>query len=197
MPAELHPQRGELGLFVDGKLAAEDNRRVVRHLLAGCEPCRRLTSELWRPAAAGDTAVAVDRAVSAVSERQAGIEAERAVASGLLRELDAQPASRQLLLVLNSRRFRNWFLCEALLARAFETGLSEPQAAIRLAEIGVALAGQLAKAASDEDVNHDLLAFKLAQKTEAYRCTEGRDRGKTSRTAHRRNDRAYRSGLLE
>ncbi len=158
MPGEFHPRRDELGLFVDGRLGGEGNRRVVRHLLAGCEHCRGVASELWRPAASAEPAVAIDHVISIVSERQGGIEAEREVASGLLREFDAQPSSRQLLLALNSPRFRNWFLCEALLERAFEAGFSDPGEAVRLAEIGVGLAGRLAESASDEEVNHDLLA---------------------------------------
>jgi tetratricopeptide (TPR) repeat protein len=157
MPADRHPQPRELRRFVAGGLAAVDNRRVVRHLLAGCEMCRSAAAEIWRPAAA-DSGPAVDRAVRAASECQAGIEAERAAAPGLLREIDEQPASRQLLLVLNSRRFRNWFLCEALLRRAYEAGFDQPDEAIRLAEIGVALAGRLVESRSGDASHHDLQA---------------------------------------
>ncbi len=158
MPADRHPQRFELGLFVEGSLAADENRRVVRHLLAGCESCRRVAAELWRPTVSSDTSPAADRAIRRASNRIAGVEAERGAAAGLLQELEAQPVSRQLLLVLNSRRFRNWFLCEALLKRAFEAGLSEPQEAVRLAEIGVALAGRVVESVPTERVNHDLAA---------------------------------------
>lgn len=158
MPAEGHPRRGELGLFVEGNLEADDNRRVVRHLLAGCETCRRITAEFWRPKVSGDLGLMMDRSIGRVGERQTGIEAERAAGAALLRELDAQPESRQLLLVVNSRRFLNWFLCEALLERAFEQGFSDPSEAARLAEIGTALAERIVESCPSEAVNHDLAA---------------------------------------
>ena len=157
MPAELHPDRRELERFVAGTLAASGNRRVVRHLLAGCEDCRRLASELWRPVPQ-DPQAAVIRAVSRVGERQSAIEAERRMTPALLKELEGQPAARQLLLALNSRRFHNWFLCEALLKQAFEAGFSDPQEAIGLSEVAVALARRLVDSAPAEAVNQDLLA---------------------------------------
>ena len=84
MSVDLHPQRRELDLFVDGRLAAPDNRRVVRHLLAGCEVCRKIAADIWRPAPSGDTGLAVDRAIRIASEHRTGIEAERAAAGRLM-----------------------------------------------------------------------------------------------------------------
>ena len=158
MPADHHPQRVELSRFVEGDLTPADNRRVVRHLLTGCRTCRNAAADLWQPAEQGDMSLGIDRAIRIAGDRQVGIEAEQAATEGLLWELDAQPASRQLLLVLNSRRFCNWFLCEALLARAFDSGFNDPREAIRLAEIGVALAARILEAAPEEQVNHDLVA---------------------------------------
>ena len=122
MSVDRHPRRSDLGRFVEGALAAEDNRRIVRHLLAGCESCRRLTAELWRPAADEGIGPVVDRAIRLGRSYESRIEAERAAAVELLREFDRQAPSRQLLLALNSRRFRSWFLCEALLRRSLEAG---------------------------------------------------------------------------
>jgi tetratricopeptide (TPR) repeat protein len=58
-------------------------------------------------------------------------------------ELLSHPASRRLLLVLNSHRLHNWFLAELVLGRAFELGFDDPAEALAFAELGVALADQL------------------------------------------------------
>jgi hypothetical protein len=42
-----HPGRGELVLFMLGKLSGAENRAIVRHLLPGCSICTTLTRELW------------------------------------------------------------------------------------------------------------------------------------------------------
>ncbi len=157
MPAEAHPGRTELRRFVAGELPAAGNRRVVRHLLAGCRRCRRTAAELWRPNPVGELAGVVERAFHRASRREAAIERERRQAPALLAELAEQSPTRQLLLVLNSRRYRNWFLCEALIQRAFEVGPSDAEEAVTRAESAVALAERVLVAKGDEPVNRDLV----------------------------------------
>lgn len=156
MSAESHPDRRELGRFVAGELASADNRRVVRHLLAGCRRCRQATADLWRPSRAGDLTGVVERALRWTTGRETSIARERRQAESLLAELDEQSPTRQLLLILNSRRYCNWFLCETLIERAFEMGLSDPETALARAEAAVALAERLLAKRGDEPVNRDL-----------------------------------------
>ncbi len=162
MSAERHPGRRELSRFVAGELPADATRRVVHHLLGGCEACRRLAASFWLPAQRRGSEAAVERALAAAAAGEAEIEQERQEARRLLVELERQSESRQILLVLNSRRFENWFLCEAMLERAFEAVFSDPGRAVRLAEVGVALASRLAETRSGDAVCWDLLARSWA-----------------------------------
>jgi len=50
---EDHPDRDLLERFMRGEAAAEERRRVVRHLLAGCAPCQQVTRALWSLSEAG------------------------------------------------------------------------------------------------------------------------------------------------
>ena len=140
-----------------GDLESADNRRVVRHLLSGCERCRREAAEIWRPNRVDELSGVVDRALSWASSREAAIARERRRSAALLRDLDEQSPSRRLLLILNSRRYCNWFLCETLIERAYEAGLSDPEAAVQQAEAAVALAGRLLETQGYEPVNRDLV----------------------------------------
>ena len=157
MPAEAHPDRGELTRFVAGELASPDNRRVVRHLLAGCRRCREATAALWRPSRVERLSGVVERALRWVADRETTVARERRAAGELAAELEEQSPTRQLLLILNSKRYCNWFLCETLIDRALEAGLSDPDAAIGKAEAAVALAERLLATHGDEPVNRDLV----------------------------------------
>ena len=156
MSAEPHPNRGELRRFVDGELPPAGNRRVVRHLLAGCRRCRKRAAELWRPSPLSELAGVVERARRRIASRETAIERERREAAALLAELAEHSPSRRLLLILNSRRYRNWFVCEALIEQAFELGPSDPDEAVTRAEAAVALAEKVLAARGDEAVNRDL-----------------------------------------
>ena len=157
MPAEPHPNQGELSRFVAAELASADNRRVVRHLLAGCQRCRRATAELWRPSRVGEFSGVVERVLRRTANQETSIARERREAVTLLGELAELSPPRQLLLILNSRRYCNWFLCEALIEKAFEAGLSDPEAAVAQAEAATALAERLLAAQGDEPVMRDLV----------------------------------------
>jgi tetratricopeptide (TPR) repeat protein len=155
--AEEHPNQSQLGRFVAGELASVDNRRVVRHLLAGCPQCRRVTADLWRPIRVGEFSGVFERARRWAASRESAIERERREAGNLLAELAEHSPNRQLLLILNSRRYCNWFLCETLIERAFEAVSSDPQSAVAQAEAAAALAGRLLATKGDERVNRDLV----------------------------------------
>jgi tetratricopeptide (TPR) repeat protein len=155
--AEAHPNQRELSRFLAGDLASSDSRRVVRHLLTGCRRCRRQAADLWQPRGAGDLSGVVDRALRRTGHRESSITRERAAASTLLAELAEHPPIRQRLLILNGRRYCNWFLCETLIERAFEAGLSDPGTAVAQAEVALALAERLLATDGDEAANYDLV----------------------------------------
>ncbi|MFQ5349795.1 MAG: tetratricopeptide repeat protein, partial [Thermoanaerobaculia bacterium] len=157
MSVELHPNPHELSRFVAGELASAGNRRVVRHLLSGCQRCRRATAELWRPSRAAELSGIVERALRRTARRETTVARERREAATLLGELAAHSPTRQLLLILNSQRYCNWFLCETLIERAFEEVLNDPEAAVAQAEAAAALAERLLATKGDEPVNRDLV----------------------------------------
>jgi hypothetical protein len=44
----VHPSPQELVQFLRGELSGADNRRIVRHLLAGCSTCVAVTAPVFR-----------------------------------------------------------------------------------------------------------------------------------------------------
>jgi len=45
---DVHPSPQELEQFLRGELGRGDNRRIVRHLLAGCATCAAFTAPIFR-----------------------------------------------------------------------------------------------------------------------------------------------------
>lgn len=133
---------------------------VVRHLLSGCDGCRRLAARGWRPQPVD--AARLDSVLGRVADRMASerarVERERRRAGILLAELDAMPYPRRLLMLLNSERFSNWFVGEILLERAHAAVFSDPSQAVRLAEAGVALAGRISRQRPTDRLAVDLHA---------------------------------------
>lgn len=50
-----HPEPGQLEGFVRGGLSRPEARGVVRHLLRGCDECRREVGQVWRLGDGGST----------------------------------------------------------------------------------------------------------------------------------------------
>src|SRR4051794_25658429 len=132
-----HPHRKLLSRFGRGRRRGE-NREIVRHLLTGCEECRRVTSELLPRLEYG---AAFERSWATVEQREATLRGERTQAAELLDELLAQPAAG----APGSRdaRYHTWAFCELLLDAAREWGFQEPARALDLAQLGVEIAGRL------------------------------------------------------
>jgi len=42
-----HPEPGQLESFVRGGLPRPEARAIVRHLLRGCDDCRRIARQVW------------------------------------------------------------------------------------------------------------------------------------------------------
>ena len=100
-----HLDRDVLHDFLRGKLGRKKNREIVRHLMAGCEPCRRLARELWQgePLPAEIDLAAIARRVWTLGQ---AFDREKAEASALVAELEKLSPARQRLMVKNSQRFQ-------------------------------------------------------------------------------------------
>lgn len=85
-----------------------------------------------------------DRVFRRIAEREAALSRDESAAGQLLDELMAQTVpARRLLLVTNSPRFHNPFLCELLLDRACEAAFRDATESFDLARLALALAESL------------------------------------------------------
>lgn len=148
---ERHPSADRLAGFSRAKLTRSQNREVVRHLLSGCERCARMLAA-EAPKSLGfsnvaplprdyDEVFAKARRSFLWAQEEHRVEQENAPA--LLRALEDQPFDRQLLLLMNGRRFWTWSLCCLLLDRCRELGFKDPGRAFDFARLGVRLSEQL------------------------------------------------------
>ena len=164
----MHLDRELLRDFLGGKLGREKNREIVRHLLGGCEPCRRLGRELW-PGRPEPHEVDLKAIAMGVWKRGRAFDREKEEAPALVAELQDLPPARQVLLVQNSRRFHTRGVCELLADRAFATCTSDVEKAVEQAELATALSEQLSADRYGAGAVHDVQARAWSILAEAQR----------------------------
>lgn len=187
--ASEHPSPELLGKLMRGRLPAAETRRVLQHLVAGCAVCRDATAALVElkgaapeadraagasPAeAAGDDAYdrVIDRVFRRIQQQDVALQREAAAARELFAELGQYPFPHQLLLVGNSPRFRSRSLCELLLDRCHEAGFQDPQRAIDLAHLAVAVAHRLTAQDAPVEIVRGIQARAWAQLGNALRVS--------------------------
>ncbi|MEM7480327.1 MAG: tetratricopeptide repeat protein [Acidobacteriota bacterium] len=76
-------------------------------------------------------------------ERKVELAEEQAAIPALRMEFARHPVDRQLVLIRNSRRFQTWSLCESLLADCQAQRPRDPQCAVDLARLALAIASVL------------------------------------------------------
>ncbi len=188
----LHPSPDLLAKLMRGGLPAGETRSVLRHLVAGCPTCRDATAGLWalqdQPEAHVDAAPAaepaastagaedgydrvIDRVFQRIQRQEVALQREAAEARKLLAELGEHPFPRQLLLVDNSPRFRSRSLCELLLERCHEAGFQDPQRAVDLAHLAVAVAHRLSSKDAPVEIVRGIQARAWAQLGNAFRIS--------------------------
>ena len=123
--------------FLAGRLTRRRTRQIVRRLLAGDERLSAAQAQRFDYSSAFGTA---ERAVEA---RRRDVDAERAEAPELLREIAIQPFYRQWIMVTDHSRFRTWAFCELLLDACREWGFQDPPRALQHARLGVEVADRL------------------------------------------------------
>lgn len=133
--------------WLAGDLAHEEVLRgIVPHLLERCESCRAAHQEILR----------LQGEVEHWDEKVAVFEGRQA--PELLAELEGLGVDEQLARVRGEERFQIWGLCRLLLRRSFEAGLEDPERAVGLAEVAVAVAELLVEDAYDPHWLEDLRA---------------------------------------
>jgi tetratricopeptide (TPR) repeat protein len=137
-----HPPETEIRDFLAGHLSAEDRRRIVQHLLAGCDACARLAQSVIFPASPGYDDVLRRLELSMIlAENDVAVERRQALeAWAFLKPLS--PESR-LFQVKHQPRFHTWGMFEKLLDEAKKSVRNEPLQAVDLAHLALEVAERL------------------------------------------------------
>jgi hypothetical protein len=172
--------------FLKAELSREDNREVVRRLLA--DPRRRQPqTKAHRPSPAGRDEVArydeaFRRTERRLSEAHERVERERQLAAIQWSSLDGHPPARRLIMARNDERLHHWGLFDLLLEKSREA--VEAGAAADLAELALAVAERLDPEVYGEERVADFKTAALAALGEARRR-----RRSSSRSPRRRRRR--------
>ena len=138
---------GRMESFVRTELSRDDNRQIVRRLLAGSAR-RPSQAEADRSSLAGrDGAVRYDEAFRRtevhLDDAHERIQRERQLAAGQWAALDGHPPARRLIMVRNDERLCHWGLFDLLLEKSREAVEADATAAAGLAELALAVAERL------------------------------------------------------
>lgn len=158
--------------FADGETSVAERRRVLQHLLSGCDSCRatlapriRLIHD-QRP-----SEFSISRVLSNVAELEHQMNREREVATEQYRDFLRHPPARQWTLLRNSSRFDSWSFCELLLDSGFEAVFDDPHRSLDLCRMGVTLAERLSYQTYGERSVEDLRARAWGRTANALRAT--------------------------
>ncbi|HEY0782362.1 MAG TPA: hypothetical protein VGE98_07910 [Thermoanaerobaculia bacterium] len=167
-PGDRHPTQQLLERFMRNEADPAERRQVVRHLIAGCGRCLKVTRTYWSLGEASQApvvALPADRAAGSDTDarpaaafqevfarlategrlRERRTRADQELAPQLLAELLALPAGDRLGRVYAEERFLSPALTQQLAERSLSLAEQEGSAeeALQSAELAVALAGQL------------------------------------------------------
>lgn len=157
MPTDPHPSPALLERFMRNDTEPADNRKVVRHLLTGCQDCLKATRRLWRlgdeeaeavrkwlvrPRRAGDGEVFA-RLAQRAGSRAAEIDAQRHALPQLLAELDALSPAERTARILTGAVPASAPLAEAWIERVERRLEARGSSAVAEAELGTLLTAKL------------------------------------------------------
>ena len=172
-----HPIPQILKDLLLGRLATEDEKAVVMHLMTGCPQCREeigpAAAVMFRPARTtndlptGDDDLydrAIASACEAALERQRNLDHERAEADAKIdRLLDGEKVGKS---------FWTWGLCERLQERSWELRQRDPSAMVELAQHAVEAAQRISSRKYGAQHVADLLARAWAGLANGYRISD-------------------------
>lgn len=161
-----------LARFADGETSPAERRKVLKHLLSGCDLCRAALSPKIRLIADNPRSeFSISKVLANVADLEREMHRERAVAAEQLREFLRHPPARQWTLLRNSVRFDSWSFCEMLLDVGFETIYDDPHRALDISRMGVTIADRLPVAGYGERLVEDLRARAWGRTANALRAT--------------------------
>jgi len=143
MPRSLHLTRHELERFRANRSAPEERKRMLAHLLSGCEPCCTTAREVFFAEAVDYTRM-FQKVEQACADAAVGVRAERQRGDELWRLLEPLDATQRLLWVKNDPRLYMWGLYDRLLEEARKALRRDAGEAVGLAHLGWMIAQRLA-----------------------------------------------------
>ncbi len=158
--------------FAEGETSSNERRKVLKHLLSGCESCRATLGPKIRLIDDNRaTEFSISRVLANVAEIEHRMHQERAVAAEQFRDFLRHPSARQWTLLRNSSRFDTWAFCELLLDAGFEAIYDDPHHSLDLCRMGTTVADRLTAGAYGERTIEDLRARAWGRTANALRAT--------------------------
>jgi tetratricopeptide (TPR) repeat protein len=172
-----------------GALKREERNEAVKHLLTGCPQCVSLARSAAASAGLMYSAGRFKRPKPGKQERKkldavfetlgvkheevrARIQQERLLAAGQWASLQKHPRARQLALIDADVKMHTWGLYDTILEAARQTVVTKPEQAIEIAELALAVAMSLDKAAYGENLIADFKAVAIAIRGNCKRVAE-------------------------
>lgn len=158
--------------FAEGETSPAERRKVLKHLLSGCEPCRAAIAPKVRLIHdSRTTEFSISRVLANVADLERQMNQERDLAAELLRDFLRHPPARQWTLLRNSSRFDSWSFCEQLLDLGFEAIFDDPHRSLDLCRMGITVAERLSTEKYGERVVEDIRARAWGRTANALRAT--------------------------
>jgi hypothetical protein len=173
MSVEDYLVEGSKERFLKTELSRDDNREVVRRLLAGSlrQPSqnRAERSGLDGRGATVRYDEAFRRTERHLDEAHERIQRERQLAAVQWSSLEGHPQARQLIMVRNDERLHHWGLFDLLLEKSRETVETNAATAVGLAELALAVTERLDPQVYGEERVADFKTAALAALGDARR----------------------------
>lgn len=138
----VHLTRIELERFRVNRSGPVEKRRVIAHLLAGCEPCRATARDLFLPRRHDYTRM-FERLEIAFADAEMSVRAERRRGEELWRLLEPLDHTQRLLWVKNDPRLYVWGLYNLLLNEARKVLRQDRREAVGLFHLAWTIAQKL------------------------------------------------------
>ncbi len=176
---EYHPASAELDRFMLGELSPQETRRILAHLLPGCDRCREvmtsLAAAMFFPGRVVEEAGAeagaeydfpMFKALAAARRYEAAVNLKRAAdkkaEAPALHEVPVQ-------LEMLALRDRDWARCEALIERCRALRHRDPETMVLVAALATTLAERLQPELYETEILADLQARAWAELGNARR----------------------------
>lgn len=158
--------------FADGETNPAERRKVLKHLLSGCEGCRAAIAPKVRLIQDHQPSeFSISRVLANVAHVERQMQRERELATEQFREFLRHPPARQWTLLRNSVRFDSWSFCELLLDAGFDAIFDDPHRSLDLCRMGIAVAERLSTEKYGERVLGDIRARAWGRTANALRAT--------------------------